>query len=74
VEKARPAGGHLKGLNAPISPLSVQRGLKGAGPPAALTGDLDYFVGAGSIHRKLVTAMRALMGDVEMFAHIAFAP
>jgi hypothetical protein len=72
VEKAGRSGGHLKRLYALIPPLPVQRGLKGAGPPANPTGDLDYLVGASSIHGKPVAAMGALMSYAEMFAHPAF--
>jgi len=64
VHKAGRSGSHLKRLYALIPPLPVQRSLNGAGPPANPTSDLDYLVGAGSIYRKLVAAMWALVSYV----------
>lgn len=70
VYKAGRFGGHLERPNLLIPPVPILRSLKGAGLPATLAGHVDHFVVTGSINRKLVPAMRALVSYVENFAHL----
>jgi hypothetical protein len=70
MEKAGSSGSRLKRLYALISPLAVQRGLKEAGLPANLVGNLGYVISADSIQRERMAAMRPLKSYVEVFTHL----
>jgi hypothetical protein len=50
--------------------MAILCSLKDARPPTYPTGDLNYLIRPFSIYRKLVAAMWAVLGYVELHVHL----